>query len=219
MRQFASVVLDVDSTLCGIEGIDFLAKRRGPEVGARIADLTDRTMRGEIALEEVYGERLAVIRPTTADLMALREAYALSLAPGAADAIRAMREAGVGLALVSGGIRQAIEPVAHALGFADGELAAVSISIGPDGQYESYDRESPLATQRGKSAVVASLLAGGRLARPLLAVGDGSTDVFMREHADAFAGFVGFARRDNVVAEADLLLESFDQLASVVLNR
>ena len=43
--RFASVVLDVDSTLCGIEGIDFLAARRGPDVGERIAELTDRAMR------------------------------------------------------------------------------------------------------------------------------------------------------------------------------
>src|SRR5205085_3697398 len=58
VTRFASVVLDVDSTLCGIEGIDVLAMRRGPEVGRRIAEITDRAMRGEIALERVYGERL-----------------------------------------------------------------------------------------------------------------------------------------------------------------
>ena len=36
---FASVVLDVDSTLCGVEGIDWLAARRGAEAGALIAKL------------------------------------------------------------------------------------------------------------------------------------------------------------------------------------
>ncbi|MBC7671248.1 MAG: hypothetical protein H7247_02400, partial [Polaromonas sp.] len=53
---FASVILDVDSTLCGIEGIDWLADRRGPAVGAGVTALTDGAMRGEIALDGVEGK-------------------------------------------------------------------------------------------------------------------------------------------------------------------
>jgi len=54
--RFRSVVLDVDSTLCAIEGIDWLARRRGPAVAAQVAALTDRAMDGAIALDQVYGE-------------------------------------------------------------------------------------------------------------------------------------------------------------------
>ena len=86
---FASVVLDVDSTLCGIEGIDWLAARRGPEAGVRIAELTDRAMNGELALDAVYGERLGVVRPSREDLAALAAAYERALAPGARDGDRA----------------------------------------------------------------------------------------------------------------------------------
>ena len=39
--SFATVVLDVDSTLSGIEGIDWLAERRGPELAATIVALTN----------------------------------------------------------------------------------------------------------------------------------------------------------------------------------
>jgi phosphoserine phosphatase len=46
MPRFASVFLDVDSTLCGVEGIDFLAQRRGPDVAARVTEATERAMRG-----------------------------------------------------------------------------------------------------------------------------------------------------------------------------
>ena len=35
---FASVILDVDSTLCGIEGIDWLAERRGIEASACVGN-------------------------------------------------------------------------------------------------------------------------------------------------------------------------------------
>src|SRR3954451_1672133 len=88
---FASVVLDVDSTLCGVEGIDWLAARRGAEAGVRVAELTDRAMRGEIALDSVYGERLAMVRPSHDDLAALAAEYVRTLAPGARAAVARMR--------------------------------------------------------------------------------------------------------------------------------
>ena len=72
---YSSVVLDVDSTLCGIEGIDWLAARRGPQAGRRIAELTDRAMNGDLALDAVYGERLGAVRPSRGDLEALASAY------------------------------------------------------------------------------------------------------------------------------------------------
>src|SRR6266550_3997222 len=127
MSSFASVVIDVDSTLCGVEGIDFLAERRGPEISARISALTDQAMEGEIALESVYAERLTMVDPTPDDLRALAEAYVNSVAPDAPKAIAAMRAAGVRLTLISGGIREAIAPAARQLSVvarADLEIAS-----------------------------------------------------------------------------------------------
>jgi phosphoserine phosphatase len=214
---FGSVVIDVDSTLCGIEGIDFLAARRGGSVGARIAALTDRAMRGEVALESVYGERLTIVRPTTADVEALADEYRESLAPGAAGAIAAIRSAGVRVILLSGGVRQAIAPVARALGFADQDLHAVSLTFDAAGHYMTYDKSSPLATQHGKPDTVARLAADGKLRRPILAVGDGATDVPLRSLVDTFAAFTGFARRETVIANADVELGSFAELEKLVL--
>ena len=215
---FASVALDVDSTLCGIEGIDFLAARRGERIAAEIAGVTDRAMRGEIALDQIYGERLTIVRPTRGDLAALAEAYARAIAPGAAEAIDAMRANDVRVILVSGGIRQAIEPMARTLGFSKDEVVAVSLTFDADGRYAAFDARSPLTTQAGKAEVVTNLLASSRLLRPVVAVGDGSTDVAMAEVADTFAAFTGFARRANVVERAALEIKTFAELAKVVLR-
>ncbi len=211
--RFASVILDVDSTLCGIEGIDWLAARRGPDVAAEIARLTERAMDGAIALDAVYGERLAIVRPRAAEVAELARAYADALAPGAREAIFRMRGEGVVLALVSGGIRQAIRPLARELGFPDASLHAVAISFDASGVFSDYDALSPLATQHGKKDVARSL----NLARPSLAVGDGATDAAMREVTDAFAAFTGFARREPVVRAADYVVSSFDELRNLVL--
>ena len=210
---FASVVLDVDSTLCGLEGIDWLAARRGPEVGALIAEVTDRAMRGEVPLDAVFGERMAMVAPTGDDLAALAEAYEAALAPGARDAIARLHAAGRRVVLVSGGLRNAILPVARTLGIADGDVHAVGVRIGASGEYAGYDTTSPMTTSGGKQHVVDAL----RLPRRLVAVGDGATDLAIKPVADAFAAFTGFVRRDPVVAGADVVLDSFEQLAELVL--
>ena len=218
MAGFVSVVIDVDSTLCGVEGIDFLAERRGAAVSARIVALTDRAMKGEIPLESIYGHRLTTIQPTRDDIAALAREYERTLAPGAAGAITRMRSHGTILALVSGGIREAILPVARTLGFADDELHAVSIRFDASGNYEAYDERSPLTTQPGKPELVKQLIARHKLTRPVLGVGDGATDAKLKGIVDAFAAYVGFARRANVIAVADLEIGSFDELERVVLE-
>jgi phosphoserine phosphatase len=218
MLVYASVVIDVDSTLCGVEGIDFLAERRGPEVTAEITALTDRAMKGEVALESVYGHRLTTIKPTRGDIIALAQAYEGSVATGARASIAKMRAAGVRLVLVSGGIREAIAPLAHALGFAGDDLHAVSLRFDTRGDYVDFDRGSPLATQRGKPELVAKLIERGSLARPILAVGDGATDAMLVGVVDAFAAYTGFARRENVTAVAQLEVRSFRELARAVLG-
>ena len=205
------MIFDVDSTLCGIEGIDWLADRRGATVGARVTELTDRAMRGEIALDAVYGERLRLVRPTRSDISALADAYLASIAPGASDAIARLRQGGTRVVLMSGGIREAILPVADLVGIADHDVHAVSVRFDSADAYSGFDSASPLATATGKRTVAESL----RLPPRVLAVGDGATDLAMRPAVDAFAAFVGFVRRDSVVRAADYVVESFEQVVEL----
>lgn len=211
---YASVVLDVDSTLCGVEGIDFLASRRGDEVGARIAALTAGAMAGELPLERVYGERLALVGPTAADVEALAETYRTTLAPGAASAVRRLRAAGRRLVLVSGGVRQAILPLARDLGIADADVHAVALSFDARGGYAGFDDSSPLTRADGKGRIVSAL----HLPRRILGCGDGVTDLAMRPAVDTVAAFTGFAARAAVVAGADVVVPSFDHLVELVLS-
>ncbi|HEY3287375.1 MAG TPA: HAD-IB family phosphatase [Gemmatimonadaceae bacterium] len=213
MRRYASVVLDADSTIAGIEGIDWLAAQRGPEVQRAVEALTHRAMNGELALEDVYGERLRVIGATDEDLVALALAYRRSVAPGAADAITALRAAGIAVHVISGGLRPALLPMTRALGVEDACVHAV------DPVRDATDRltsaaPTPLTTQAGKCDVVRQL----SLPRPILAVGDGATDLAMAPAVDAFAAYIGFVRRDAVVAGAALVLDSFAALVAHALS-
>lgn len=213
MTRYASVILDADSTLASLEGIDWLGGLRGADVEARVAALTDDAMAGRVPLEEVYGRRLDIIAPTSAELEALAVAYVEALAPGAAAAVARLRDAGVALRVVSGGLRPALLPLTRALGFADAHVHAVEVELGPDGAFRRV-LPTPLVTQAGKPALVEGLA----LPRPALAVGDGMTDLAMKPVVDAFAAFVGVVRRPAVVAGADHVLDSFDALAALVLG-
>ena len=214
MTRFKSVVLDVDSTLSGIEGIDWLAAQRGPEIAAWSAELTQRAMNGEIPIEAVYGERMRAVKPRQSEIEQLGELYVEHIAPGARDVFDDFRAYEIEPVMVSGGLREAIMPLAQLLGVASDHVHAVSIYFDDKGGYSGFDESSPMTQQDGKRMAVAAL----RLAGPILAVGDGMTDAAIKPVVDAFGAFVGFARREPVVEQADFVFENFDQLRALVLT-
>ncbi|HTE44285.1 MAG TPA: HAD-IB family phosphatase [Gemmatimonadaceae bacterium] len=211
---FRTLVLDVDSTVSGIEGIDWLAARRGDVIARRVADLTKQAMQGGVPLEQVYGLRLSEIRPRRDDVDALARAYVEALAPGAVESIASMRRAGVQIMLVSGGLRHALLRMALHLGLSPGDVHAVSLQFDTGGAYRGYDAASPLTTADGKRTVVADLNLDG----PVLAAGDGATDLVMRDVVDLFVAYTGFVTRTNVVDGADVVASSFAELERIVLS-
>src|SRR3954463_1865772 len=114
------VFFDVDSTLVTIEGIDVLAGN-DPEIAA----LTNAAMNGEIPLDHVYAKRLEISRPSRAQVDALAETYLASITTGARETIAALRERGAIVHLVTGGIEQAIAPLAEFLGVPPRAMHAV----------------------------------------------------------------------------------------------
>jgi phosphoserine phosphatase len=77
-----------------------------------------------------------------------------------------------------------------------------------------YDRSAPTARLLGKLDTVRAL----PLARPIVAVGDGATDLDMRGAVDAFVAFTGFVRREQVVAKADYVVSDFLELRRLILD-
>jgi phosphoserine phosphatase len=214
MAAFASIVLDVDSTVSGVEGFEWLASRRNDDVAREVALLTSQANDGMRPFEDVYERRLKAIVPSEAEVEELARYYERRLAPGAAEAITTLRESGVRTVLVSGGIRQAVIPLGYRLGFTAAEVFAVRLEFDDAGAYTGFDHQSPLTTTTGKATVVQRLY----LPRPVLVVGDGATDLAARPAADAFAAFTGFAYRPGVVRAADHELSSFEQLVRLVLG-
>jgi len=212
-HAFATVVLDVDSTISGVEGIQWLAARRGDIVARRVASLTHDARTGAAPYETVYAARLAAIRPRRDEVDALSRAYVDAIDPYCAETVRRLSHAGVRVILVTSGFRHALVRLAFYLSIDLADVHAVDIRFDALGAYTGYDASSPLTRRDGKRDLIATL----DIDRPVLAVGDGLSDLAMRGSVDAFAAYTGFIAQERVVRQADLVLESFSQLASAVL--
>jgi phosphoserine phosphatase len=194
--KFRLVFFDVDSTLVTIEGIDVLAAGN-PE----IVRLTEAAMNGEVPLDEVYARRLEIIRPNRQAVDALAQRYVGSVVPGAEETIHGLREAGCIIHLVTAGIEQALTPLATRFGVA---LRAVRLRFSANGDYEDFDRQSPLTRSGGKEVVVRDIRA--RAKGKAAFIGDGASDLEAKPAVDLFIGFGGVHTRPRVRDNADVFI-------------
>lgn len=203
------IFFDCDSTLSSIEGIDELAARLGK--GAEIAALTNAAMNGEVALEDVYAERLRRIQPTRADLDAIAEAYKRTVIPDAREVIARLGAIGKRVFVVSGGMAEAVVPFALWLGVPRQRIFATPLVFDESGKYVEV-APTPLTTQTGKISVIRAAREPGRTA---MLVGDGASDLAAREAVDMFVGFGGVVARPLVAQKADVFIRE-NSLAKII---
>jgi phosphoserine phosphatase len=202
-RRIDAVCFDCDSTLSRIEGIDELARRAGQQ--SEIAALTAAAMNGDVPLEEVYGKRLATVRPDQAGLAWLAERYREEIVSGAAETVETLRQHGRAVYIVTSGLQQAIEPFAVWLGFLPSEVYAVEVYFDEAGAYRSFDATSPLCCSDGKATICRRIAA---IHGSVAMVGDGVTDLAARAGGAHIIGFGGVRRRDAVLDGADFYFDS-----------
>lgn len=216
--KFRSVVIDIDSTLSAIEGIDWLAAQRGETIRSQVAESTERAMRGEISVASVFGSRLALVAPSRQEIEKLGEEYIARVQPDAKKSLATLANAGVRLILVSAGLYEGVLPLARHLGIQDADVHAVHIHFTNDGAYAGYDENSPVTRNGGKAVVVRSL----ELEHAILGVGDGITDLEIKTAnppaIDAFAAYTGVVTRKEVVNRADYVIRNFQELVGIVLG-
>lgn len=210
---YGTVVFDCDSTLSAIEGIEDLAAGREEEVRA----LTDRAMEGELLLEEVYGARLELIRPSRAQVERVGARYVEEALPHARELVAGLHALGKRVAIVSGGLLPPVRALAAHLGVPEGEVDAVGVFFDEAGAYAGFDVDSPLVRAGGKLEVLRELAEGEDARGPVALVGDGATDLEAASVCARFVAFGGVARREKVFAGADVTCEAPDLAALLPL--
>jgi phosphoserine phosphatase len=208
------ILFDCDSTLSAVEGIDELARARGPELFAAVEAMTNDAMEGRIAVESVFGRRLEIIRPTAAQLADVGRRYLETIEPTALATVQTLRRQGWTPMIVSGGFRGAIRPLADHLGIE--RVEAVDLRFDPEtGEYRGFDEAYPTTRSGGKPEVVRRLRAEFA-PRQVVMVGDGVSDLEAKPEVDLFIGFGRYAERARVRQEAHQFIRELADLPALL---
>lgn len=189
LARFGLLVMDMDSTLIGIECIDEIADLAG--VKPQVEEITAAAMRGELDYTESLRRRTALLRGL--DPAAFQQVYdrRLTLNPGAERLLSAMRAAGLKLMLVSGGFTFFTDRLQQRLGFDYSTSNTVEVA---DGRLTGQVL-GEVVDAAGKAAALNRVRSELGLTRDqVIAVGDGANDLKMM----AAAG-ISFAYRAKPV--------------------
>jgi phosphoserine phosphatase len=159
-------------------------------------------MEGRIPFRESLGKRLALVRPPLAAVRALGEEAVSWLTPGM-EGLLGEVEATVWL--LSGGIAEALLPVARRLGIPSERVLASRARWSPAGELSGVEAMDKVEALRARAPA---------MERPRVLVGDGMTDYepFRAGLVDHFVAFTGNVRRAAVVATGAPEAASVDEL-------
>lgn len=200
-RRKKLLVADMESTIITRELLDELAALVG--LGAPVAAITRRSMRGEIDFAQSLRERVAMLAGQPVGLLE-RVATLIEPTAGARRLVRTMRAGGAWTVLVSGGFDSFAAIVsaqcdfdefhANRLGIAQGKITG---AVG-----------DPILDRAGKQAILAGLAADrGLPLADVAAIGDGANDMGMLQ----IAGLgVAFHAKPAVIAAARYRLDHAD---------
>lgn len=167
------IVMDMDSTLVQMEGIDELAKEAG--VGAKVALITERAMNGELNFKEALRERVRLLKGLPEET--LKKVYdRIPFTPGAKELIRILQKMGYKTAVLSGGFNYFTDRLkkelnldyaySNQLEIINGRLTGEVLGEIVDGLKKS-DLMEEIATKEGISLDQS------------IAIGDGANDLMM----------------------------------------
>ena len=167
------VVMDVDSTLIQDEVIELIAAHAGCEDEVR--EVTEAAMRGDLDFEESLRARVALLAGLPVGILdEVRDQVRLT--PGARTLCRTLKRLGYRIALVSGGFREVVEPLAAELGV--DYIAANELAVA-DGLLTG-EVLGPVVDRAGKAAALREFAeASGIPLEQTVAIGDGANDVDM----------------------------------------
>ena len=199
------LVADMDSTLIGQECIDELAEVAG--IGARVAAITERAMRGELEFAAALRERVGLLAGLPIAEIEKLLAERITLNPGARTLAATFRARGGYFAIVSGGFVPFTAAVAAWLGADEHRANRLEIA---DGRLTGR----VLAPIQGADAKLAALRElRARLGLPVsatMAVGDGANDLPML--GEAGLG-LAYRAKPKVAAGAHVRVERGDLTA------
>lgn len=182
-RRKKLLLADMDATIVTGETLDDMAARAG--MGAEIAAITARAMRGELDFRAALAERVMMLRGQDERLLHDTLAH-IELSDGAAELVRGMKDQGATCVLVSGGFTFFTARIAARAGFDYHHGNVLGIENGT----LSGAVEEPVLDKNAKLKFLQQYAQQLTLdPAETMAVGDGANDLPMLEAAGLGIGF------------------------------
>ena len=202
------VAFDFDGTLSDSEMTVLLGDQCG--VADQMDEITERAMNDEIEYAESLRQRCALLEGLD-DEKAQAAFDEVRLRPGAADVIRALREAGVYVAILTGGVERGVEAALAREGVEVDAIVANRLPV--QGGKLTGDVAGPLIEGTKDDALEVLTAVVGESREDTIAVGDGANDLPMLE----VAGFaIGFKPKPNVAPACESIVETMAELQELL---
>lgn len=196
-----AVLFDCDGTLSQIEGIDELAKMN--EVGDSVQAITADAMGKTGINQELYEQRLNLVKPTEQQVLELGQLYFDYQVPDAAKIIKILTRLNKSIFLISAGLKPAVTRFGELLKIPQQNIFSVQVMFDKNGNYLDFDRNSPLTCREGKRTIVVEIK---KQFSELVYVGDGLNDLAVLDLVNRFVGFGGYYYRENIAAQSDFYI-------------
>lgn len=205
------VVLDVDSTLINQEVIELIAAKAGSQ--EQVAEITDRAMRGELNFAESLRERVKTLEGLPVEVLN-QVRNEVTLTPGAVDLVKAVKESGGFVGVVSGGFHEILDPLATSLDLDFWKANTLEVHNG----LLTGNVLGKIIDATAKATALTTWAAS--LDIPLddtVAIGDGANDLEMMKHAGTS---IAFCAKPIVKESADFSINERDlSLALAIIER
>ncbi|TPN81546.1 phosphoserine phosphatase SerB [Mesorhizobium sp. CU2] len=209
-RRKKILLADMDSTMIDQECIDELADEIG--VKDHVAQITARSMNGEIAFEPALRERVALLKGLDTGVVDRIIAGRLTLAAGGRALVQTMRANGAWTALVSGGFDVFTSRIAAMLGFQENRANRL---LEDDGKFTGMVAEPILGRAAKAEALIDIAARFGLTSGDAIAVGDGANDLDMIRLAGTG---IALHAKPSVAAQAKVRIDHADLTALLYLQ-
>ena len=213
-------IIDFDSTFTQVEALDELCEislKNDPEkdsILAEIKAITDKGMAGDLSLRQSLEERLNLLKANKNHLPFLVEILKGKVSRSFVRNKSFLFEQKENIYIVSNGFKEFITPVVEDYGIEPDHVLANNFTFDEIGQIIGFDKDNVLSENKGKARKIEELQLEGEI----IVIGDGYTDYEIKLFGQAhkFIAFIENAERPKVVAKADLVAKSLDEIIQVI---
>ncbi len=208
-------IIDFDSTFTQVEGLDELANialATHPDresVVAKIRELTEQGMNGEITFSDALKQRINLLKANRSHIDALIAFLSDKITESFVRNQEFLREFADEIIIISGGFKEFIIPVVARLGVKTENVYANTFTFDAEDNITGVDETNVLSQEGGKVTLIKSLNLDGHVS----VIGDGYTDYQIKEAglANRFYAFSENVSREKVIEKADFVINSLDE--------